>query len=61
MIEAEKYYTTSEVALILNIKPTLLKKWRNIDKFNPPYYKFGVGVRYKGSDLKAWLDSNRVG
>ena len=26
----------------------------------PPYYKFGRSVRYKISDLTAWLDAHRV-
>ncbi len=26
----------------------------------PPYHKFGRSVRYKISDLTAWLDSHRV-
>jgi len=60
MIEADKYHTTAEVAAILNIKTSTLKKWRHIKKFNPPYCKLGGGVRYKGSDLSAWIESNKV-
>lgn len=59
MIEADKFYTTAEVAEFLNVKTTTLKKWRHIGKFNPPYHKFGGGVRYQGSALQTWVDGNK--
>jgi excisionase family DNA binding protein len=59
MIEAENFYTTAEVADFLNIKTSTLKKWRHIKKFNPPHFKFGGGVRYKGADLLSWIERNK--
>ncbi len=59
MIEDDKFYTTAEIAELLNIKTTTLKKWRFLKKFNPPHHKFGGGVRYKGSELQAWIEANK--
>lgn len=54
----DEVYTNGEFCDILKLKRATVKKWRHIKKFNPPSFKAGGGVRYKGSDLNTWVNEN---
>jgi len=44
-------------AAILQVSPGTLMVWRSSGRYSIPYIKIGAKVRYKRSDLQAWLDS----
>lgn len=46
-----------EAAEILDASPGTLSVWRSTDRYNIPFIKVGSKVRYKRSDLEAWLES----
>lgn len=48
--------TPEEVAAILKVEPRLLSEWR-VKRVNLPYIKIGHRVRYRESDVRAWLDA----
>jgi predicted DNA-binding transcriptional regulator AlpA len=45
-----------EVARVLNMSIGTIRRWRLIRQ-GPRYRKIGASVRYKPSDVSAWLDS----
>ncbi|MFT7056354.1 MAG: putative DNA-binding transcriptional regulator AlpA [Roseivirga sp.] len=49
-----------QAALILGLKPATLAqmRWRNDKRL--PWVKLGKAVRYKTSDIQAFIDSNTV-
>lgn len=49
----------SEVAEVLGIPPHTLDVWRSQGK-GPDYLKVGRHVRYRWSDVNAWLASRQV-
>jgi len=44
-------------AAIIQVSPRTLMVWRSSGRYSIPYIKIGAKVRYKRSDLQAWLDS----
>lgn len=48
-----------EVHLEFGISVSTLSKWRMINK-NLPFIKLGRAVKYKRSDIEAFLDANTV-
>lgn len=53
--------TTAEAAVFLNFPEATVKDWRR-QRTGPAYIKInGAQVRYRVSDLNAWLDSQTVG
>ena len=44
-------------AAILQVSPGTLSVWRTSGRYSIPFIKIGTNVRYKRSDLQAWLDS----
>lgn len=55
-----RLYTPKETARLLNVPVRTLERWR-WERSNLPYVKVGRAVRYRVSDLDAWLDANMVG
>lgn len=51
--------TTKEVATILGTNPKTLSNWRTAG-IGPRFVKIGSHVRYRTSDLDAWLESRTV-
>lgn len=48
-------------AKILQVKPHTLTNWRCTKRYPIPYYKIGRrNIRYRVSDLLAFLERNRV-
>ena len=53
--------TEKQVADILQVKPTTLKRWR-WSGVGPTFYKIGGSVRYKLTDLEKFIiDSQHIG
>lgn len=55
----ERMLTGAEAADKLGVSTGTLSQWRHRGT-GPGYYKLGSGVRYKASDLAAWLESTFV-
>ena len=41
---------------ILDVSPGTLSVWRSTGRYNLPFVKIGRKVRYRKSDLLAWLE-----
>lgn len=46
-----------QAASVLSIKPGTLSVWRSTGRYSIPFVKVGRSVRYRLSDLNAWLES----
>lgn len=55
----ERLYTPAQVSEMLGVSVKTLEKWR-WEQRNLPYVKLGTAVRYKESDLTAWLGAHTV-
>jgi hypothetical protein len=53
--------TSVEAATFLNLKPQTLAVWRTTNRYTLPYIRVGNAIRYRQSDLDAWLASRTVG
>lgn len=51
---------TAEAAKYLGVAPHSLEIWRSNRRYQIPYVKVGARVRYRISDLDAWLASRVV-
>ncbi|HRI90346.1 MAG TPA: helix-turn-helix domain-containing protein [Accumulibacter sp.] len=45
-----------EAGLFLDTAPGTLSVWRSTGRYNLPFVKIGRNVRYRRSDLLAWLE-----
>jgi excisionase family DNA binding protein len=52
---------TDDAAAYLDVKPGTLEVWRCTKRYAIPYLKVGRCVRYRRSDLDAFLESCVVG
>jgi hypothetical protein len=50
----------SAAAFLLAIKPATLRVWRSTCRYDLPYIKVGRLVRYRTSDLNAFVERWRV-
>ena len=50
--------TTEQAAAYLGVKPRSLEVWRCVGRYDLPYIKVGRLVRYRRSDLDAFLERN---
>ncbi len=55
----EPMYTPEQLAEILQIPVSRLYKWRGRNE-GPKFIKVGHSLRYKESDVQAWLDGETV-
>lgn len=53
--------TRNEAAQLLGIKTQTLAKWASVKRYDLPYIKVGKSVRYKRSDIAAYLERHTVG
>lgn len=62
-IDPDAFYTTDDPALLIIAKPATMRRWR-YDGRGPRFIKKGTGRRaevvYKGSDILAWLEAQRI-
>jgi excisionase family DNA binding protein len=56
----EALLTTEQAAEFLGLAPRTLVIWRSIRRYDLPYLRIGNRVRYRRSDLDAWLSLHRV-
>ena len=54
------FLTTEQAAKFLKVSVKTLKSWRRIQSQGPPYSNQGHFVRYRLSDLEAYMRKNRV-
>lgn len=52
---------TTGASILLKIPVKTLQKWRSTGYLNIPYVRIGRKIRYRPSDLKAYVDSHRIG
>ena len=55
----DKLYTPDEISSTLGVTKSALGKWRHYGK-GPAYVKVCAKVMYRGTDVNAWLDAQRV-
>lgn len=55
----DTYLTEAQVAEILGISPRTLQAWRYRGGHTPAFVKLGRTVRYRRSDLDAWIEERR--
>jgi excisionase family DNA binding protein len=53
--------TPTEAADYVAMKVETLAVWRCTGRHGLPYIKVGAAIRYRRSDLDAWLESRTVG
>lgn len=46
-----------KAAEFLSVAPGTLSVWRSVGRYSIPFLKVGHLVRYRRSDLEAWLES----
>ncbi|MBW3068990.1 helix-turn-helix domain-containing protein [Actinomyces sp. 594] len=51
--------TTKELARVLGVAPRTLDNWRSASR-GPAYFRFEHVVRYRMSDVEAWLAAQKV-
>lgn len=51
--------TVEEAALVLGVKPRTIYEWVQAGRI--PYFKLGKYLRFRRSDLEAWVESGRGG
>ena len=58
--EQSELLTPAEAADLLGCKVQTLSVWRCVGRYSLPYVKLGRLIRYRKSDLLAWLQSRTV-
>ena len=59
LFEQNRNYLPGDPELDLIGDRTKLAQWRHKNT-GPAYYKLGRKIIYRGADLNAWVDANRV-
>ena len=61
-ITNQQWYTTEQLAELLHVDPSSLRRWRTASPPQGPAF-VRVSVRhviYSGADVQAWLEAKRV-
>lgn len=56
----EDFVDDKRAAEILGVSPGTLGVWRCTGRYRLPFFKVGRRVRYRVSDLEAWLKKRQV-
>lgn len=51
----ETLLNTSDVAQILGVPPRTVQSWRHARR-GPVFLRVGTGVRYRRTDVEAWIE-----
>lgn len=54
-----EHFTREQAAVFLALQPQTLAAWTSRGE-GPPYIKVGRSVRYRKSDIEAWLESRTI-
>ncbi|WP_031429853.1 helix-turn-helix domain-containing protein [Methylomicrobium agile] len=57
----QQLFPPKQAADYLGVKVSTLEVWRSTKRYNIPYVKVGRLVKYRQSDLDAFLESRTVG
>lgn len=57
--DTSEWMSEKDLAAILGKSPLTLATERSRGRFHPPYYKFGQKVRYRRSEVYAWIEGCR--
>lgn len=57
----EEWFDYSEAARFLDTPIGTLQVWVSTNRYAIPYYKIGRNVRFKKSELAAWMDTRKRG
>jgi excisionase family DNA binding protein len=60
MKASQEFLTTKEAAAHLDVTEHTLCVWRSSGRYRIRFYRIGRNVRYRRSDLDAWLESRKV-
>jgi hypothetical protein len=55
---SDDFLTEIQVANLLNLQPTTLRKWRWQGR-GPVFSKLGGSIRYRGIDVEAFVNAGR--
>lgn len=55
--DIEELLDTAAAAEFLGLSATTLQIWRSVGRYDLRFVKLGRAVRYRKSDLEAWLQS----
>jgi Helix-turn-helix domain len=57
-----KWYSTEELAAMLHVDPSSVRRWRTADPpQGPPFVQLSARVTiYSADDIEAWLNSRRI-
>ncbi len=55
--EPEKFLTVLDVASLLSVRPSTVYQWASLGEI--PHYRLGRIVRFRRTDLDAWVDGHR--
>lgn len=58
----EEWYTTEELARIVKVDPSTIRRWRTAyPRQGPPFVRLSFGVvRYNSADVGEWLTNRRI-
>ncbi len=59
MAEIKMWLNPQDVSREFSFSTSTLAKWR-MNNLNLPFSKMGKYIRYKRSDIEAWIESNKV-
>lgn len=57
----DRMLTEDEAAAALGLKSQTLSAWRSLQRYDLPYVRVGRLVRYRLSDVQAFVNRNTVG
>ncbi len=60
-LDIEPLTDTNSAAQYLKIPAKTLSKWRSTGYANIPYIKIGRKIRYRPSDLRAYVERHMIG
>jgi predicted DNA-binding transcriptional regulator AlpA len=58
--DEDKLLTENQTADLMTIQPQTLSVWRTTKRYDLPYVKIGRAVRYRRSDVMAFIESRMV-
>ncbi len=61
VLKAEPFVDAREAAYTMNLPMYYLTNAAQRDKLRIPYYRIGKMIRFRLSELKAWMSANNIG